>query len=198
MLYTARLLYCARMKAWRIIALGLALGLVTFGAFVLADSLTPESQLYQAIQTMGFFGIVALGIATGLNPVVPIPAATFAPVLLESGVSVYAVIAGFVIGTTIADSIGYALGWFGRMYTSTEYPQVTRRVNDFLTNHTQWVVPAACVYFAFAPLPNELILIPLALAGYPYTKLILPVLLGNTIHHTLLVLGYGRLFNYFF
>lgn len=175
-----------------------ALGLITFGAFLLADSLTESSPLAQFLRNAGFVGTILVGIIGGLNPIVPIPPATFAPLFLESGVSVYAVIAGFVIGTTIADMIGYALGRFGKRYADTSFPEFTARMHEFLTSHTRLVLPATFAYFAFAPLPNEFILIPLGLSGYAYRTLIIPIILGNIVHHTILVIGYVQVFNYFF
>jgi len=53
-------------------------------------------------------------------------------------------------------------------------------------------------YFVLAPLPNEVILIPLAIIGYKYKKLIIPLIIGNVLHHTIMVFGYSTIFSWIF
>lgn len=173
-------------------------GLITFGAFFFAENISTEGAVAQTIQSLGIFGIIFLALISGLNPFLPVPSATFAPLFLEAGFSIYAIIAGFVIGTTIADTIGYTVGWLGSSYANTKFPKLTERIQDFLNEHERFALPATFAYFAFAPLPNELILIPLALSNVSYKKLIIPIIIGNTIHHTILVFGYKELFGLFF
>lgn len=185
-------------KSLRIGTVVAVFGIITFAAFSVADSLESGGRLQQVIESSGLFGIVLAALISGLNPFVPIPPATFAPLFIEIGFSTYTIIACFVIGTTLADSIGYVLGWFGRDYTDTAYPALTRRIESFLEAHASFILPIAFVYFAVAPLPNELILIPLALAGYSYKKLLVPIILGNILHHTILVYGYKNVFEMFF
>lgn len=189
------------MKRTSFIRIGIGLALfvaLTVLAFFAASNLDERGLLHSLIETTGVFGIVLVAIASGLNAFVPLPPATFAPLFLEAGFSHTTIIACFVIGTFIADSIGYAIGWFGRDYAQTSFSRIAERIHVFLENHSRLVIPFAFIYFALAPLPNEVILIPLALSGYPYRTLILPIILGNILHHTLLVYGYENVFKWLF
>ena len=176
----------------------LTLGAITFASFLLADALSSNIQLRNVITSAGIFGPILVALVSGLNPLLPMPPSTFAPLFIESGFSPALVIAGFVIGTTVADSIGYFIGWIGSGYANRSYPEYTERISRFLFDHHHWVLPVTFLYFTFAPLPNEIILIPLALSGYHYRILIIPIIIGNIIHHTLLVLGYQTVFTFFF
>ena len=171
---------------------------ITTGAFFLASHLTESGSLGQFVAGSGIFGAIAIAFVSGLNFVVPVPPATFAPIFIESGVNPYLVVIGFVIGTTIADSIGYLLGWVGRGSAETNHPKLAKRLHEFMTQHTHLVLPLAFIYFAVAPLPNEIILIPLALSGYRYRDLLIPMIAGTIIHHPILVFGYQSVFNYLF
>lgn len=181
------------------IGLGIALfGILTFAAFHLADSLSTSGPLRSFIETSGVLGMVFVAVISGLNPFVPLPPATFAPLFQEAGFSTITIIACFVIGTTIADTAGYLFGWLGKHHADTKHPTLTARVYQFLTDHERMVFPATFLYFAAAPLPNEIILIPLALAGYAYRKLIIPIIVGNIVHHAILVYGYQNIFGWLF
>ncbi|MEX0917650.1 MAG: hypothetical protein WDZ93_00685 [Candidatus Paceibacterota bacterium] len=178
-----------------ILAAGAAL---TAGAFYAANAVTENEMLKAFVVNAHIFGAIVIAFISGLNFIVPVPPATFAPIFLEAGVSMYIVVAGFVIGTTLADSLGYFFGWVGKRYADSSYPAFTERLHDFLGEHHRLVLPVTFAYFAFAPLPNELILIPLALAGYRFRVLIIPMILGNIFHHSLLVFGYQSVFLWLF
>lgn len=185
----------------RLIQIGIGIALVaviTLLAFFAAAALDESGWLRSFVESAGVFGILTVAFISGLNAFVPVPPATFAPLFLEAGFHPATVIACFVIGTFLADSVGYALGWFGRGYAESSFPKLTARIGEFLARHARLVMPITFLYFAFAPLPNEIILIPLALAGYSYRPLIVPIILGNIVHHTILVFGYQQVFQFLF
>ena len=186
------------MNALKVIAVIVGCGIVTAIAFFLADMITTNESFRSVITESGVFGAIAIAFICGLTFVVPVPPATFAPVFLEAGLSIPLVVMGFVVGTMAADTIGYVLGWVGKSYAETAHPRITKRLHECMHAHTHVVLPFAFVYFAVAPLPNELILVPLALSGYRYRTLVLPMLFGTIIHHTLLVLGYQTVFERLF
>lgn len=182
----------------KLAGLALAFLIITIGAFFLAESITQNDSMRSFVQSLGIFGVVLVGLATGLNALVPIPPATFAPLFLEAGLSEWVVIIGFVVGTTTADSLSFLLGWFGSGYAKDHYPNFTKRLGVWLEKHCRLIPFIVFGFFTLAPMPNETILLPLALAGYQYRKLIGPLILGNIIHHTLMVYGYQNLFEFFF
>lgn len=171
---------------------------VTLGAFILAESITENEALRDLIKKLGIFGIVFVGLLGGLNAFVPVPPATFAPLFLEAGMSELFIVIGFAVGTYIADSTGFLLGWLGSSYATSNYPKVTNRLRSFMEKHQRYIPFTIFGFIVLAPLPNETILIPLAIMGYKYKKLILPLIIGNLMHHTLMVLGYSTFFDWVF
>ena len=52
-----------------------------------------------------------------------------------------------------------------------------------------WVVYLSLfIYGAMIPIPNDVIVIPMGLAHYPYKKLIIPLGLGNIVFNIMLAL----------
>ncbi len=185
-------------KYWKLAAVILAFVFITIGAFFLAENITENEAVRDFVRGLGVFGVILTGIVTGLNAFVPIPPATFAPLFLEADLPRWLVIGGFVIGTTIADSIGFLLGLLGRSYAATHHPQLTDRLKTWMEKHQRLIPFFIFGFFILAPVPNETILIPLAIMGYWYRKLIIPLILGNIVHHTLMVYGYETVFGWWF
>ena len=185
-------------KHWKMILAVTTFLAITGGAFFLAGNINENEWLTSAVKNLGLVGTIVIGIVCGLNAFVPIPPATFAPLFIESGLSPLLVILGFVIGTTIADSIGYLIGRLGQGYVKDNHPKVTNYLLNLFKSYERLIPVFLFIYFAIAPLPNEIILIPLALIGYKYKKLIVPLIIGNVIHHTMMVFGYSTVFSWFF
>jgi len=164
-------------KYLRLTAVIMAFLAITIGAFFLAETITENETI---------------------RDFVPIPPATFAPLFLEAGMSTFMIIGGFIIGTTIADSIGFMIGWLGSSYTSTHHPELTERLQSFMKKHERLIPYIIFGFFMLAPVPNETILIPLAIMGYQYKKLIVPLIIGNTVHQSLMVYGYSSMFAWLF
>ena len=166
-------------------------------AFFLADVVRTDESARAIVESYGYIGILVTAIVAGLNFVVPVPAAAFTPVFLEAGFSWFTIIALLVIGTLLADTIGYFLGRAGRQIADEDAPWVNR-MESFIEKRPRLVVPVVFLYASFMPLPNELILIPLGLAGHRFVTLILPLLLGNVVHQTLVSLGFSSVFSLLF
>ena len=54
-------------------------------------------------------------------------------------------------------------------------------------NRSKLIVPVIFLYAAFAPFPNEALLVPLGLAGIRFSTIIVPLILGNLINQSYLV-----------
>lgn len=185
-------------KYLRLVAVIMAFLAITIGAFFLAETITENETIRDFVQSLGILGVILVGLVGGLNAFVPIPPATFAPLFLEAGMSTFMIIGGFIIGTTIADSIGFMIGWLGSSYTSTHHPELTERLQSFMKKHERLIPYIIFGFFMLAPVPNETILIPLAIMGYRYKKLIVPLIIGNTVHQSLMVYGYSSMFAWLF
>jgi len=97
---------------------------------------------------------------------------------------VLGVVAG--VGTAIGDSIFYYLGYRGRLAISAEntgkWQRRLIRFEEWLSGKSDRVVMASIfLYSIFAIFPNDVLAVSLGLARYRFPKVIIPLLLGNTI-----------------
>ncbi len=95
------------------------------------------------------------------------------------------VVAG--IGATIGDSIFFYLGVRGRALLSGRWALRSERFGGWLGRQRQWAVAATIfLYAGLTPLPKDFLVVALAIARYPYWRMIGPLMLGNIC---LIVLG---------
>ncbi|MEM9337029.1 MAG: hypothetical protein AAGA35_04205 [Patescibacteria group bacterium] len=167
---------------------------VVIGAFYFAQQVTQNEALLSFLGQYGYFSVLVLAIISGLNAIVPVPAASFVPVFTEAGLELHLIILMLIIGTTIADSIGYVFGSLSRDYVHARYPKIVTKIETFHNQHREWVLPVVVLYAAVVPFPNEAIVIPLALLGCGYRNLLFALILGNTINQTALAYGATNIF----
>ena len=167
-------------------------------ALYFAQTLTENDTVVNLVQRFNYLGVLLIAIVSGLNTIVPIHAATFAPLFIGAGLSVPLVVLTLAIGTLVADSIGFALGHVSRELIETKYPKIFTFISTLATDHAKWLIPVVIFYASFVPFPNEALLIPLALAGVKYKKLVIPLIIGNIIHQTLFVYGVTEVANFLF
>lgn len=150
-------------------------------------------------QDFGWFGIFAVSVMAGFNIVFPIPAPAFVPIFVEAGFTLPTIIAIMVLGTTCADLAAFYFGTVGKQYLETkkEQPKWYVKLVEFSSKYRYLALPVVFFFAAFAPMPNELILAPLGLAGYKLYQLVLPLILGTVIHITILAYGASAVFEYF-
>lgn len=163
--------------------------LIVILAIYSSTLITTDSVFGEIIIQWGYIGVALLGLISGLNAIVPIPAAALTPLFTEAGLLIPGIIAALVIGTMIADYIGFLFGRSTRELIENRYPKLTLFLQKLVTNHSQFLLPFVALYAAVLPFPNEAILIPLAFTGIPFKKLCAPLLIGNTINQTYLVYG---------
>lgn len=159
-----------------------------------AKTLSSNPELIELITKFGYFGVVLTAILAGLNTFVPLPAATFTPLFIASGLSVPLVIIALAIGTLIADSIGYFFGHVSRELIKEKYSKLFDFIQKFQERHSKLIVPLVFLYASFVPFPNEVLLIPLALGGIKFRKIIIPLILGNIVHQAVLIYGVTNIF----
>lgn len=176
----------------------LLLGVALAASFLAASYVEQSAAAQSLVERFGYIGMLVVTIVTGLNVFVPIPAATFTPIYEAAGFSLPSIIAVLVIGTLIADIIGYFIGVGGRQLAEERYQGLERRLTRFATQHGRYVPLLTFLWVAFMPLPNEFVVIPLGVVGIPFRSLILPLILGNIVHQTLLTFGATALFGLLF
>ena len=167
------------------ICLIVAIGLAIFASVQLQSS----EAIVSFIASFGYIGVFVAGLIAGLNVLFPIPAATLSPLFVEAGLTIPLIIAFLALGTLAADFIGYLIGHTSRSIIETKHPKIVELVNKVSILHPGWIMLFVTIYAAFVPLPNELILVPLAFVGVSWRVLIIPLFIGALFIQTVLVAG---------
>jgi len=174
-----------------ILLIGLIVVLVA--AVIVGQYISSNESFVQLIATFGYAGVFVAAIIAGVNVILPVPAAAFTPVFIEAGLTTPLIIISLAAGTLVADLIGYLIGHTSRELLAAKHPRVLALTQKVSTKHPVIVVSFVALYAGFVPLPNELILIPLALGGVPWRWLVLPLFFGAIMIQTLLVTGVSAL-----
>lgn len=89
------------------------------------------------------------------------------------------------VGLFLGDSTSYVLGLYGGELLPVKAQKTLLRFTDWVIGKSFWKASAVLfLYGALAPLPNDLLIIPLGLAQYPYRYLMIPLGLGNLVFTT--------------
>ena len=168
---------------------GLLILLVFAAVVVLAGRIEDSEFATELVNQYGYLGVYLIAVASGFNILIPIPAPTFVPIFTAAGLPLYGIIAFMVLGTTTADLLAFYVGRVGKRFTEGKDIEWLEKIETYAKHRRPLVLPSVFLWAAFMPLPNELILIPLALLGFRLRFLILPLLLGTVIHITLLAMG---------
>ncbi len=140
----------------------------------------------------GYGGIFLASIASGFNLIIPIPIIGFFPLFLEAGFSSALLIIIISVGMVLGDVLGYIIGNAGKNLIEENKKQgrVYTRLTKLRDRHKVVPLFVLFLYASFVPLPNELIVIPMAFIGYRLRYMIIALLLGNIIFNLLVALGF--------
>jgi membrane protein YqaA with SNARE-associated domain len=185
-------------KTRGLIAVILSVILVAVLALFLAEQIVSSPALQSFVAQLGYLGVILVAIIGGLNIIVPIPAVTLTPIFTASGLHLPFIILSLTIGTLIADYIGYAFGHFSRPVLYAQYPKVVSWLEEKITTKPTLLFPITFLFAAFLPVPNEVLVIPLAILGIKFRRMILPLLLGNLVNQTIYATGIQAVFSWWF
>ena len=186
------ILTVARFILLALIILFLLTGIVQAAMFVMQDAGAQE-----LVQRFGYFGVLVVAFIAGLNAIVPVPAGSFVPIFTAAGLWMPLIITSLVIGTMLADLLAFYLGMKGREIAVSRYPRIKRLTEWIQDGKSRYIVPVVFLHATISPLPNEVLLVPLALAGVRMRTLIIPLLLGTIIYQSAFAFGVQNLFIYF-
>jgi membrane protein YqaA with SNARE-associated domain len=180
-----------------LISIAVLLG-VLFGvgliSFFIADLVVANTDLQTRIAEAGYVAVATFAFIAGLNAIIPIPAVAFTPVFIAAGLHLGGIILALTIGTLASDLAGY---WFGRLGSTTikhRYPKIVAKLQLLYTNKRSLLIPVLFFYAAVIPIPNEVLIIPLAVLGTPWRTMVLPLFAGNLVNQTLLAYGVQTIF----
>lgn len=179
------------MKITKIVLLALTLG----GAFWLGSIAHDNAAVQNLIVSGGYIGIFIFSIINGFNVIVPIVTASFIPALTTAGLNLYALIIVIALGMSIADCVAYFVSRAGHVHLTG----MGLRIERFLETEEKkrhslplWVL---ALWSFIVPLPNELVVVPLGLLGYPPRHVLPITLIGNLGFVALIGLGFVDLFS---
>ncbi len=183
-------------KILKLIFQGVSLIVVIGVAFYFADLARGNENIQKIIAGYGYIGIFIVSMISGFNVVVPIPAISFLPLFLESGLSFSITIAIISLGMTTADTIVYLLGNLGKKMVSGSYMEKLQSKIKIVHEKYNWAPLVILFVFAsVAPLPNEVLLVPFAFLNYRLIHILPIVFAGNVVFNLLYSKGIVNIFN---
>lgn len=158
---------------------------------------TDHDLVREATQRFGYPGIFLASVISGFNLIVPIPVIAFFPFFMEVGFAAVPTVAVIAAGMTTGDLLGYLLGRAARDMVEPREGGIVRRLESLRDRHPRMPLVIMFLYAAFAPLPNEILVLPMAFLRYPVAGIFTAVLAGNIIFNGLLAFGALELFEAF-
>lgn len=140
------------------------------------ETLQPWDSLYQFALQYGFLGVFVISAIGASTVVVPIPY-TFVIYLLGAFMDPIVLALAGGLGSAIGVLTGYFLGYYGRAILSEEH----QKKMNFFVKIFGGNIPVVIFIFAFTPLPDALIFIPLGIARYNLVKVWIPNFLGKLL-----------------
>ena len=146
------------------------------------------SLLFGTLQSYGYLGAFLIAVFGSVIPFLPVP--YLAPIVLMSGTLdpfFLGIIAG--IGGALGKLTSYALGRFGRKLLTEERRERMNALGKAIGKYGAFAV----FLFALTPLPDDIIYIPIGLAGFDLIKFMFANALGKIILSWIVAYG-GRLY----
>lgn len=149
--------------------------------------------LRESVAALGYPGLLGASALSGFNLIVPIPVVAFYPFLIEAGFEPAPTLATIALGMTTGDLVGYLIGDASRTLAKDRMVGLRERVDRLHARHPVLPLVVMFLYASFAPIPNELLVIPLAFMGYSILWVMTAVFFGNIVFNSLAAFGVTRL-----
>mgnify|MGYP001612658921 CR=1 FL=1 len=164
------------------------------GAYILTGEISRSVALQDWMAGWGYLALFFLAVISGFNLLVPIPAVVLVPAASAVGLDPWLSALTITLGMTLGDSVSYFLGGFGREILFGRQAALLRKLEKIKEKNNTWPIWLLFLYAAFVPLPNEIIIIPMAVLGYPAKQAIPAVFLGNLFFNFLATAGLVAVF----
>lgn len=171
--------------------------LVIAMAFWVSGIVKDSDFVSELIRKFGYGGVFLIAVVSGFNLAIPVPAITFMPIFIASGLDAFVVIIIMAAGTTFADLIGFLLGKSGRSIAMSSFERNVLNKFEKIKDKLNWSPSLMLFLFAsLVPFPNEIIVVPMAFLGYGLIYILLPVFFGNIIFNSIYAIGVVNLFKF--
>ena len=152
-----------------------------------------DAHIANFIGQFGYGGVFGVAAISGFNIFLPIPVISFFPFFIEVGLDPVFTVIAVTAGMTVGDLLGFLIGNQGRDLVSHKSHKILDQVEKLGDKHWLWPLLLLFFYAGFVPLPNELLVIPMAFLGFKLRGMIVAMLLGNCAFNTLAALGLMQL-----
>jgi len=170
----------------RVILILFVIVLALWASWIIKDS----EFVGELIRRFGYAGIFLIAVVSGFNLVVPIPTVSFFPAFLASGLNAFALIIVISAGMALADFIGFLFGKAGRHIALSTLERKVMNKFERVKERLNWSPTLALFFFSsFVPLPNEIVVIPMAFLGYRPISVFPPLFFGHMVFNSLYAFG---------
>jgi membrane protein YqaA with SNARE-associated domain len=138
----------------------------------------------QFAKQYGYFGVFLLSLLGASSIIIPIPYMPFL-YLMGSFMDPFLIAVTGGLGSAIGELSGYLAGYYGRHMISEE----RKRKMSFAVKIFSHYGPLAIFIFAFTPLPDDCLFIPLGIMRYNLVKTIVPCVLGKVLMCFIVAMG---------
>lgn len=162
---------------------------VVVAALWLSVAASTNVLIQQLVRDFGYLGVFVASVISGFNLIAPVPIISFVPAFTEAGFLLAPTVLLISSGLTVGDTLGFLIGRLGRDIESEKIAKRVARLEELRAKGRWLPLVALFFYAAFVPMPNEVIVIPLALAGYRFLQIIPITLAGNLLFNFLFAYG---------
>ena len=150
--------------------------------------------LQELASSGGYPGVFLFAFINGFNAFVPVLTTSFLPVWEASGLEPSIMIILISLAMTMADSVAFFIAKWGSLSVKPKERGLLHRLKKLRKKFDATPLIALFFWSIFAPLPNEVILIPMGIMNYKPIHILPIVLVGNFIFNTLTALGIASIF----
>lgn len=142
-------------------------------------------------EEFGYLGVFVSSVANALNPIIQFPMVAFLPLLIGFGLEKWMLIFIITFAMFIVDVVVFILVKMGGKYMhQRKIKDKGIDVSSFYKD-SSWMPTLILFFFESAvPLPNELVIIPLAFRGHRLIPLMPAMLFGNLAFNILAAEGF--------
>ncbi|PIP86934.1 hypothetical protein COW81_02995 [Candidatus Campbellbacteria bacterium CG22_combo_CG10-13_8_21_14_all_36_13] len=185
-------------KKLKIVLKILSIALLLVAVYYLALFVEQDAVIQKLVADYGYVSLFFISILSGFNLLVPVPAIVFLPIFLSAGLNFWICIIFIVFGMTVGDVAGYVIGRFGKdLITEEKQPKWFLKIEKFINKYPKMVPLVAFFYAGLVPLPNEILVVPLAFFGVKFRYLIISIFLGNLLFNVVSGLSFVSIFGLF-
>lgn len=156
---------------------------------IILYNISPDELVQKIGVNNGYLISFIVAFAGGLSNIINFPYQLVIFSLGAAGLNPYLLGTSSGLGEFLGDSTSYLVGYHGRHILPANLQKIFHRFTKWCIKGPVWLTSLAIfLYGAFIPLPNDLIIIPLALGHYPYLRMMIPLALGNIFFNTMVAL----------